>query len=73
MLIVGFGILAVAILVNFLAKILGLETWYSFIENLQKNGFSDILKTKGVHSFFLFIIYPLILGLAAYFFVKILN
>ncbi|MDZ7611680.1 MAG: hypothetical protein U5L10_02860 [Candidatus Moranbacteria bacterium] len=62
----GIGILAVAMVVNFLADFLGLETWYSFIAKIREKGFGDVLKAKWQHLLFLFFVYPFVLGLAGY-------
>ncbi|MEC7173340.1 MAG: DUF7672 family protein [Flavobacteriaceae bacterium] len=53
----GLLILIVAILANFLATQLGLKTWYDFL-NQWGNG--NALNFKD--GFWLFVIYPLILG-----------
>ena len=53
----GLGILTGAIVVNVLAKILGLKTWYDFL-NKEKVLWYDYV--------FLFVIYPLLLGLISY-------
>ena len=53
----GLLILIVAILANFLAAQLGLKTWYDFL-NQWGNG--NALNFKD--GFWLFVIYPLILG-----------
>lgn len=71
--IISFGVLVTAIITNILANLLGLETWYSFIIEIQKNGFLKPLKEKWLHLFFLMIIYPFILGLVAYYLFKFLN
>jgi hypothetical protein len=63
-LIVGFGVLFVAIILNVLAKIIGLITWYDFINNFKIDFFSIL---------FLFIIYPFVLGLSSYYLVKWIN
>ena len=53
----GFTILIIAILANFLATQLGLKTWYDFL-NQWGNG--DALGLKD--GLWLFVLYPLILG-----------
>jgi len=70
---VGLGILVFAILTNLIANLLGIETWYSFINNSRENGLLYSIKSKWLHLMFLIFIYPLILGSSAYFFYKILN
>ena len=52
-LLVGFGVLLTAVAVNFLAKWLGSETWYDFIESIQKNGILKSLKKIGLNLLFL--------------------
>ncbi len=71
--IVGFGILTIAVIVNFLANFLGLETWYSFIAEIQKNGISDSLKSKWPHLLFLVFVYPFVLGLTGYWLLKLFQ
>ena len=53
----GLVILVVAILANFLAAQLGLKTWYDFLNQL---GSGNTLNFKD--GFWLFILYPMILG-----------
>ncbi len=53
---VGYAVLAVAIGVNILADIVGLTTWYEFIGDPS---------VQVVDVGFLFVLYPLTLGLAA--------
>jgi len=55
-LIYGWIILIVAIPVNFIAKEIGLITWYGFLVFRDSIGFLDVI--------FMFIVYPLILGTA---------
>ena len=55
-LIYGWIILIVAIPVNFIAKEIGLITWYGFLVFKDSIGFLDVV--------FMFILYPLILGSA---------
>ena len=52
----GWIILIVAIPVNFIAKEIGLITWYGFLVFKDSIGFLDVV--------FMFILYPLILGSA---------
>lgn len=54
----GWVILIVAIIVNFLVKLIGISTWYDLLNGSQ---------IPGVLSFiFLFIIYPGIFGVIIY-------
>jgi hypothetical protein len=71
--IAGFGILIIALFVNIVANFLGLETWYSFLANIRKNGFWDTVKDIWPHLLFLVFIYPFLLGLAGYYLFKVLN
>ena len=58
-LIYGWIILIVAIPVNFIAKKIGLATWYDFLVFNKSIGFLD--------GIFMFIVYPLIFGAVIYF------
>ena len=58
-LIYGWIFLIVAIIINFIAKQVGLVTWYDFLVFKKSIGFID-----GV---FMFIVYPLIFGAVIYF------
>ena len=58
-LIYGWIILIVAIPVNFIAKGIGLVTWYDFLVFNKSIGFLD--------GIFMFIVYPLIFGAVIYF------
>ena len=55
----GWIILIVAILVNFIAKKIGLVTWYDFLVFKKSIVFLD--------GIFMFIVYPLIFGVIIYF------
>ena len=59
-LIYGWIILITAIAVNFIAKKVGLVTWYDFLVFKKSIGFLD--------GIFMFIVYPLIFGVIIYFF-----
>ena len=58
--VIGISILIVAIIANFFAKIIGISTWYDFL-----NSFTDLTASnfKLVDYLWLFFIYPVILGL----------
>ena len=58
--VIGISILIVAIIANFFAKIIGISTWYDFL-----NSFSDTTTSnfKFIDYLWLFLIYPIILGL----------
>ena len=58
--VIGISILIVAIIANFFAKIIGISTWYDFL-----NSFTDPISSnfKFIDYLWLFLIYPTILGL----------
>lgn len=65
----GLALLAVAIVLNLVAKTLGIATWYDFILAMQSSGFVSAAKHIGVVSLlFLFVLYPLALGGVMYYF-----
>ena len=55
----GWIILIAAIPVNFIAKKIGLVTWYDFLVFKKSIGFLD--------GIFMFLVYPLIFGVIIYF------
>lgn len=61
----GAGILIGALLLNFLASALGLMSWYDFVKGSREAGLWSYL--------WLFLLYPLGLGLSAYLSAKLLN
>lgn len=64
----GVLILIVAMLANILATAVGLLTWYDFLKDIQGSGFLETIKNTGYLSLiFLFLIYPFILGITAYY------
>ena len=63
-LLMGFIILAGAILLNIIASALGLQTWYSFLEEKSLSALDGL---------WLFVIYPLSLGFLGYLATKILT
>lgn len=66
-LVAGFVILIVAILANIVALKAGVSTWYPFLNEVSKMGFAKaFVETSLVSKIFLFIIYPLLLGLSAF-------
>lgn len=72
--ITGCCILIVALLFNSLESYLKIDTWYSFIQNIQKNGISKaISQTSPISKTFLFIIYPFVLGLTGYIALRLLK
>jgi len=70
----GLVVLIIAILLNFLAGKVGLDTWYSFLSEFQKVGpVKTIAKTSLPSLIFLFGIYPFCLGVVAFFVVRWLR
>ena len=69
----GFFILIGAILINIIANFIGLVTWYDLIYGLADNGVHDFLKLNLFSIFFLFIVYPFLLGLIGYFSYYLFN
>ena len=64
---IGIIILVGAILINALASLLNLVTWYSFLSNLARDGLRQGLKNTPILSLiFLFLLYPFSLGFLAY-------
>ena len=63
--IIGIAILVTAIVLNIIAKLLNVSTWYDFIQNKTINNPIEII--------WLFIIYPFVLGLVAYAINKVLS
>jgi|APFre7841882724_1041349.scaffolds.fasta_scaffold345053_2 uncharacterized membrane protein YczE len=64
---VGLMILVVAIGLNILANLLGLSTWYSFLNQVSQQGLFIALKNmKATDFFFLILLYPFLLGATAY-------
>lgn len=61
----GFGLLIGAILLNYLASLLGFLSWFEFLKDPKKADYLSYL--------WLFILYPLGLGIIAYIMVKMLN
>jgi len=68
---IGFAILIVAIIINFIASALGIMTWYTFILSIGENGFMITIKKNALHLLFLIIIYPFILGATGYYLMKL--
>jgi hypothetical protein len=62
---IGFTILVTAILLNIVAKLLNVATWYDFLQNKTVNSPIDFI--------WLFIAYPFLLGVAAYYINKLLS
>lgn len=62
--IIGLSILVFAIVVNVLVSRLGISTWYDFGQELSKSGANAIKETGFVNLIWLFLLYPICLGLA---------
>jgi hypothetical protein len=71
--ITGWGILLVAIVLNFLANYLGIETWYSFLGLVRESDFLKVVKDNWLSLIFLVLIYPFLLGLTAHYILKIFK
>ncbi|WP_179343986.1 DUF7672 family protein [Winogradskyella ursingii] len=61
--IIGLAILIIAIIANGIVVKLGLKSWYDFIELLSAHGSSAFTKINIIDYLWLFIGYPLVLGL----------
>ncbi len=73
-LILGWLILIVAIILNILANLLHLNTWYELIQSFSKLGIIKTIKQEPFLSIiFQFIIYPYLLGFAAHKFNRLLS
>ena len=65
--ILGYAILASAIILNVIANTLNIATWYELITNMTQKGIINAIKQqKIISTIFQFIIYPAILGFSAY-------
>lgn len=63
MFLVGWIVLAGAILLNLLAGALHLATWYTFLQSVSAQGLVSALRTlRWQDAVFLFLVYPLGLG-----------
>ncbi|MFT4282967.1 MAG: hypothetical protein ACMXX6_00925 [Candidatus Woesearchaeota archaeon] len=62
----GIIILITAILINLIANYLNIITWYEYIQNIVDLGFVEASKNSGLSLIFLYLIYPFLLGYAAY-------
>jgi len=74
MLLIGYVILLVAIILNALARVVSLSTWYDIFINIQTQGFLVAWKNEGFISLvFLLILYPFVLGAAGYIMTRLLQ
>tara|TARA_Y100001954_G_C15553946_1_gene475227 strand:- start:207 stop:443 length:237 start_codon:yes stop_codon:yes gene_type:complete len=62
--IIGLSILVFAIIINVLVSKFGLSTWYDFGQELSNSGANAIKETGVVNLIWLFLLYPICLGLA---------
>jgi hypothetical protein len=63
----GLVVLIAAVVLNLLANVIGLPTWYSFLNQASEQGFYPAVHDlKAIEFLFLILLYPLLLGLAAY-------
>ena len=62
--VIGLCILIGAILANVLAVTLGIKTWYDLLELLNKQGLSGFKDLKVYDAIWLFLVYPMLLGLS---------
>lgn len=64
---VGFVILIIAIAMNMLARGFGVATWYDFLNQVSDIGLTSALQHLHLFDYlFLILIYPLVLGGAAF-------
>ncbi len=64
--IIGLSILLIAIIANIIAGRLNIMTWYDYIGNISKQGVGAVNGMSIVDALWLFIFYPLFLGLGYY-------
>tara|TARA_B110000444_G_scaffold45010_1_gene40936 strand:- start:4540 stop:4791 length:252 start_codon:yes stop_codon:yes gene_type:complete len=64
---IGIFILITAIITNSLASHIGLLTWYDFGSSFFTDPIQTFSDTKWISLFWLFILYPIILGIGAIF------
>lgn len=64
-LLAGFNILIIALILNWLASLLGLATWYDVVQSLGRVPIGQLLRSYSILEWgFLLIIYPYALGFA---------
>lgn len=69
----GFGILIGAIIINALAGLIGITTWHTFIISIRELGLLKAMMNERIISIlFLFVIYPALLGIISYALAKLL-
>ena len=71
--IIGICILIIAIVANAVIVKLGLKSWYDFIDLIGKNGWNAFKIISIIDYIWLFIGYPLVLGLGYILGIKLYN
>lgn len=61
--IIGLSILIIAILANYVVGKIGILSWYDFLNYLSDKETSTVEKVKTIDYLWLFVGYPLVLGL----------
>jgi|TARA_B100001093_G_scaffold508406_1_gene570570 hypothetical protein len=69
----GLCVLIIAIIVNVLVKKIGVLTWYDFVTIFLDNGFQSLIQVGLLSFCWLFIVYPLTLGLTYFLADKLYN
>jgi hypothetical protein len=70
---IGIIVLLIAILANVLASVIGVMSWYDAVTGLQKNGWASLKDWSWKDYVWLFVLYPVILGAAAYYGLKLYD
>jgi hypothetical protein len=73
LLIIGWIVLIAAIVANGLTTKLGLKSWYDFIKLLSQQGSKAFSMLHLADYVWLFVLYPLILGSAAFLALKLVK
>jgi hypothetical protein len=68
---IGIIVLLIAILANVLASVIGVMSWYDAFSSLQKNGWASLKDWSWKDYVWLFVLYPVILGAAGYYGLKL--
>lgn len=72
--IIGWIILLGAIVINVWAAALKVDTWYDFAKSIQSHGLKKAFtKTDPASLIFLFVAYPLLLGVICYACLRVLK
>ena len=70
----GVWVLIFALIANFLATKFGINTWYGFVNDITRSGLVTALINQTVLDIiFMFLIYPLILGLPGWIYFSFLK